>query len=59
MGFLEFRHEPEVYSRVRAEMAIRNNTFFTEVSTPVSLGRTPQESKLGFGRIIQMLVEVR
>ena len=45
MGFLELRKEPGVYSRVTAEMAIRNSTLFSEVSTPVQLGRTPQESK--------------
>ena len=28
-------------------MAIRNSTLFSEVRTPISLGRTPQESKLG------------
>ena len=48
MGFLELQQEPGVYSRVTAVMAIRNATLFCEVRTPVYLGRTPQESKLGF-----------
>ena len=48
MGFLELRQECGVYSRVTAVMAIRNATLFCEVRTPVYLGRTPQESKLGF-----------
>ena len=47
MGFLELRQEPGVYSRVTVGMAIRNSTLFSEVRTPVELGRTPQESKLG------------
>ena len=47
MGFLEMRQEHGVYSRVTAGMAIRNSTLFSEVRTPVWLGRTPQESKLG------------
>ena len=48
MGFLELRPEPGVYSLVTAGMAIRNATFFIKVTTPVSLGRTPPESKLGW-----------
>ena len=44
---LELRQEPGVYSRVTAGMAIRNSTLFSEVRTPVKLGRTPQESKVG------------
>ena len=47
MRLLELRQEPEVYSRVKAGMAIRNSTLFSEVRTPVYLGRTPQEAKLG------------
>ena len=47
MGFLELRQEPGVYSRVTVGMAIRNSTLFSEVRTPVELGRTPQDSKLG------------
>ena len=47
MGFLELQQEREVYSRVRAGMAIRNSTLFSEVRNPVQLRRTPQESKLG------------
>ena len=47
MGFLELRQEPALYSRVTAEMAIRNSTLFSKVRTPVYLGRIPQESKLG------------
>ena len=35
MGFLEFRQEPGVYSRVTAGMGIRNSTLFSEVRTPV------------------------
>ena len=46
MGFLELRQEVGVYSRVRAGIAIRNSTLFSEVRTPVLLGRTPRESKL-------------
>ena len=47
MGFLELRQELGVYSRVTAEMTIGNSTLFSEVRTPVYLGRKPQESKLG------------
>ena len=47
MGFLELRQKPGEYSRGTAGMAIRNSTLFSEVRTPVKLGRTPQESKLG------------
>ena len=47
MLFLELRQEPGVYSQVTAGMAIRNSTLFSEVRTPVQLGRTHQESKLG------------
>ena len=35
MGFLEFRQELGVYSRVTAGMAIRNSTLFSKVRTPV------------------------
>ena len=31
MGFLELRQEPGVYSRVTAEMSIRNSSLFIEV----------------------------
>ena len=58
MGFLELRQEPLIYSRVTAGMAIQNSTLFSEVRTPVYLGRTPQESKL-VCRIIQTFLEVR
>ena len=47
MGFLELHQEPGAYSRVRAGMAVRNSTWFSEVRIPVQLGRTPQEAKLG------------
>ena len=47
ISFLELRQAPGVYSRVTAGMAIRNSGFFSEVSTPVYLRRTPQESMLG------------
>ena len=47
MGFLELWQDPGVYSRVTAGMAIRNSTLFSGVRTPVYLGRTAQESKLG------------
>ena len=47
MGFLELRQERVVYSRVTAEMAVRNSTLVSKVRTPFSLQRTPQESKLG------------
>ena len=47
MGFLELQQERGVYSRVTVGMAIRNSTLFSEVRTPVYLGWTPQESKLG------------
>ena len=50
MGFLELQQEPGVYSRVIAGMAIRKSTLFSELRTPVYLGRTPQESKLGLER---------
>ena len=48
MGFLQFQQEPWLYTRVTAGMAIQKSTLFSEVRTPVQLGRTPQESKLGF-----------
>ena len=48
MGFLELRQEHGVYSQVTAGMAIENSTLISEVRTHVRLGRTPQESKLGF-----------
>ena len=48
MGFLELQQESGVYSRVTVGMAIRNSNLFSEVRTPIYLGRTPQESKLGF-----------
>ena len=35
MGFLKLRQEPGVYSRVTAEMYIRNWSLFSEVRTPV------------------------
>ena len=35
MGFLELRQEPGVYSRVMAEMSIRNWSLFSEVRTPI------------------------
>ena len=35
--FPELLHEPVVYSRVIAGMAIRNSTLFSELRTPVSL----------------------
>ena len=35
MGLIELRQEPEVYSRVRAGMSIRNWSLFSEVRTPV------------------------
>ena len=35
MGFLGFRQEPGVYSRVTAGMSIRNLSLFSEVRTPV------------------------
>ena len=35
MSFPELRQEPGVYSRVRAEMYIRNWSLFSEVRTPV------------------------
>ena len=35
MGFIKLRQEPGVYSRVRAGMAIRNSTLFSEFRTPV------------------------
>ena len=47
MGFLEWPQELGVYSRVTAWMAIRNSNLFSKVRTPVRLGRTHQESKLG------------
>ena len=47
MGFLELRQEPGVYTPVTAGMAIRNSTLFSEGRTPVQLGWTPKESKLG------------
>ena len=47
MGFLELRRDTGVNSRVKAVMAIRNSTLFSEVSTIVQLSGTPQESKLG------------
>ena len=47
MGFLELQQELGVYSRVTAGIAIQKSTLFSEVRTPVYLGRTPQESKPG------------
>ena len=47
MGFLELWQDPGVYSRVTARMAIRNSTLFSEVRTPIKLGQTSQEPKLG------------
>ena len=47
MGFLELQQEPGIYCLVTAGMAIRNSTLFSEVRTPVYLGQTSQESKLG------------
>ena len=47
MGFLELQQEPGVYSQVTEGMAIRNSSLFSEVRTPLLLGQTPQESKLG------------
>ena len=47
-GISRVAQVPGVYSRVTAVMAIRNATLFCKVRTPVYLGRTPQESKLGF-----------
>ena len=35
MGFLGFRQEPGVYSRVTAGRSIRNLSLFSEVRTPV------------------------
>ena len=55
MGFLELQQEPGEYSRVTAGMAIRNSTLFSEVRTPVELGQTPQESKLGLAEQYRLL----
>ena len=46
MGFLELQQEPGVYSRVTAQMALRNSTWFSEVRIPIQLGWTPLEAKL-------------
>ena len=35
MVFLELQQEPRVYSRVTVGMAIRNSTWFSEVTIPV------------------------
>ena len=47
MAFLELRWESGVYSQVTAGMYLQNSCLFSEVSTPVSLRGTPQESRRG------------
>ena len=47
MGFLELRQAPGVYSRITTGMPILNGSLFSEVSTLVSVGRTPRKAKLG------------
>ena len=47
MVFLELRREPGVNSQVMAGVDIDNICFFSDVRTPLKLGWTPQESKVG------------
>ena len=47
MGFLELTQAPGVYSRVTTGMPILNGSLFSEVRTPVLVGRTPRKAKLG------------
>ena len=47
MGFLGLRQARGVYSRVTTGMPILSGSLFSEVSTLVKVGQTPQEPKLG------------